>query len=143
MCLNRSCKSDSEWVLPESTEMLETNREQILTRSVTELKFDFVVRIRFQAKKNSCFWKCGWREKFSPGRPQINFFNRFSIDIRFSSLVSFAFLYSCFFFSCLFVFWNWKYIFWYIFDCAGWWVIIFFSPAWFPETKLLCLASER
>ena len=57
-------------------------------------------------EKNSCFWKCGWREKSLPGRPQIYFFNRFSEDILFSFLVSLLFLYSCFFFlfSFLFIF---------------------------------------
>ena len=43
-------------------------------------------------KKYSCFWKCLWQEKSSPGRPQIIFSNRFSGDILFSSLVSFAFV---------------------------------------------------
>ena len=52
-------------------------------------------------KKNSCFRKCGWREKSSPGRPQIYF----SEDILFS-LVSFAFFCILVFFACLFVFWN-------------------------------------
>ena len=35
-------------------------------------------------------------KKNSLRRPQIYFFNRFSGDILFSSLVSFVFLYSCF-----------------------------------------------
>ena len=38
----------------------------------------------------------GGDKKNSLGRPQIYFFNRLSGDILFSSLVSFAFLYSCF-----------------------------------------------
>ena len=57
-------------------------------------------RKKVRPKKYSCFRKCGWREKFLPGRPQIYFFNRFSGDNIFSSLVSFAFFYSCF--VCLF-----------------------------------------
>ena len=55
------------------------------------------------------------------------FFNFFSGNILFSSLVSsasFVFL-LCFFFSCLFL----KYIFWYTFDYASGWVIKnFYSP---------------
>ena len=35
------------------------------------------------------------------------------------------------------LFLNWKYLFWYIFDFAGGWVIKHFSPGRFPETKLL------
>ena len=54
-----------------------------------------------EVKKYSCFWKCRWREKSSPERPQIYFFNRFSGDILFSSLVFFAFFDSCFFVVCL------------------------------------------
>ena len=50
-----------------------------------------------EVKKYSCFRKCRWREKSSPERPQIYFFNRFSGDILFSS--SFFFFDSCF---CLF-----------------------------------------
>ena len=45
----------------------------------------------------------------------------------------FLFLYSCFF--SLFVFWNWKYIFWYTLDYAGGWVINVLSPIRFPETR--------
>ena len=53
-------------------------------------------------KKCSFFRKCGWREKISPWRLQIYFFNRFSRDTLFPHLVSLAFLYSCFYF-CSFV----------------------------------------
>ena len=45
---------------------------------------------------------------------------RFSTDILFSSLVSFAFLVFLFF-------WNWKHLFSYTFDYVGGWVIIFFN----------------
>ena len=48
-------------------------------------------------------------KKPSHWRPHIYLFNRFSRDILYSSLVSFAFLYS--FSICLFVFSNEKYIF--------------------------------
>ena len=75
--------------------------------------FDFIEfffhKIQHKAKKtkNSCFRKCGWREKSSPGMPQNYFFYRFSRDILFSSLVCFAFLYS--FFVCLFLcFFRWN-----------------------------------
>ena len=47
-------------------------------------------------KKYSRFPKCGWRERSSSRRPQIYFFNRFSRDILFSFLVSFAFFDSFF-----------------------------------------------
>ena len=64
---------------------------------------------------------------FLLGRPQIYFFNWFSVDILFSSLVSFAF-FDSYFFVCLFVtFWNQKCIFWYTFDCEGRWVINFYQ----------------
>ena len=57
-----------------------------------------------QKIKYSCFRKCGRRVKSSPGRKQIYFFNRFSGDILFSSLVFFAFFDSCFFVVCLMLF---------------------------------------
>ena len=56
------------------------------------------------------------------------FFNRFSADILFSSLVFFLFLFLLFLFVCSLFFWIWKCIFWYKFDCAGEWVIKIFSP---------------
>ena len=73
-------------------------------------------------------------------RPQIYSFNRFSWDIIFSSLVSFIFLYSCYFF--------------YLFDCflkLKIYILIhsgpcrqvsdkYFSPGQFPGTRLLFLA---
>ena len=52
-----------------------------------------------EVKKYSCFRKCRWREKSSPERPQIYFFNRFSGDILFSSS------FFLFWFLFLFVFW--------------------------------------
>ena len=65
-----------------------------------------VQSITIRPRKNSCFRKCGWREKSSPGRPQIYFFNRFSGNF---SLLFFSFfcifLCYCFillFFACLF-----------------------------------------
>ena len=57
--------------------------------------------------------------KSSPGRPQINFFNRFSRDILFSSLISVA----LFVFIFLVLFWV---FFWF-----------FFASLWFAETRLL------
>ena len=56
--------------------------------------------------KNSCFRKCRWREKYSPGRTQINFFK--SIFRRYSFLFFSFFWFFCilvFFFACMFVFW--------------------------------------
>ena len=68
--------------------------------------------IDWTKKIYSCFWKCGWQEKSSPGWPQIYFlFNRFSGDILFSFLVSFALFDSCF---CLFIcllFFEIKYVY--------------------------------
>ena len=55
----------------------------------------------FGQKKYFYFQKYGWREKSSPGGLQIYFFSRFSGDVLFASLVSFAIFDSCFF--CLFV----------------------------------------
>ena len=112
----------------------------------TILILSYVIQVR--QKKYSCFGKCGWREKFSPGRPHIYFFKQFSGDILFSTLVSFTF--SCFDFFlfclfCLFVFWNQKYIFWYTFNYARGWVINvspvrlpedYFFLAWFSRTKM-------
>ena len=69
----------------------------------------FFHKIQHKAEKtkNSCFRKCGWREKSSPGMPQNYFFYRFFRDILFSSLVYFAFLFS--FFVCLFLcFFRWN-----------------------------------
>ena len=85
-------------------------------------------------KKYSCFRKCEWREKCLSGRPQNFFFYWFSIEILFSSLVSFAFFYSCFL---LFV--VVCYIFWYTFDYAGGWVIKKNLPSRFPVIRLLFL----
>ena len=68
--------------------------------SVAVLKF---LRFKIHPKKKySCFRKYGWQKKFSPGRPQIYFFTRFSGYILFFSLVSFAF-FNTYFFVCLFV----------------------------------------
>ena len=61
-----------------------------------------------RSKKISCFQKCGWLEKSSPGRVQICFFNRFSGDSLFSSLVSFAFFAFLFFLACLLFFMKLK-----------------------------------
>ena len=93
-------------------------------------------------KKNySCFRKCGWREKSSPGRPQIYFFNRFSGDILFSSLVFFCFFWFLLF-VCLFVFFKLKmYILIHIWLC-GRLNDKKFSYGRFPKTKLLFLALQ-
>ena len=53
-------------------------------------------------KKPSNFRKYGWREKSSLGRAQIYFFDRFSRDILFSSLVYFT-LFDSYFCICLLV----------------------------------------
>ena len=64
------------------------------------LKFGYLaIKVR---PSYSCFRKCGWRETSSLGQPQIYFFNRFSRDIFFSFLVSFAYFWFLFLF-CLFV----------------------------------------
>ena len=60
-----------------------------------------IIYIRPKSKKYSCFQKCGWREKSSPGGLQIYFFNRFSGDILSSSLVSLAFFVFLLFFFLL------------------------------------------
>ena len=76
-------------------------------------------------KKTSCFRKCKWWEKASPRWPQIYFFNRFSRDILFSSLVSFvffcilAFLLLLLLFLLLIVRCFLKCTFWYTFDLCG------------------------
>ena len=89
-------------------------------------------------KKYSRFPKCGWRERSSSRRPQIYFFNRFSRDILFSFLVSFAF-FDSFFVAvvCLLLFKIKKCIFWYTFDNAWSWVTKKISPGRFPEIRLL------
>ena len=91
-------------------------------------------------KKHSCFRKCGWREKSSPGRPQSYLFLiNFPEILSFLYWIIFLFLYSCFFFffACLSVFWNKEYIFRYTFDYAAGWGIKKFSSGRFPETRLL------
>ena len=69
------------------------------------------------------------------GRNFFFFFDRFSRDILFSSLVSFVF-FLFLFVCCLFVpFWTQKCILWYTFVFAGEWEIKKFSPGRFPETS--------
>ena len=71
----------------------------------------------------------------SSGRNFFFFFDRFSRDILFSSLVSFVF-FLFLFVCCLFVpFWTQKCILWYTFVFAGEWEIKKFSPGRFPETS--------
>ena len=102
----------------------------------------FIIRVLLQSgqkknKKTLVSGNVGDVKNLPPGGRKFIFFNRFSGDVLFSSLVSFVFFYYCFFFVCLFVaFWNWKCIFWYTFDCPGGWVIKRFSPGRFPETRL-------
>ena len=102
----------------------------------------FIIRVLLQSgqkkkQKNSCFRKCRWREKSSPRRPQIHFFQSIFRRCSLFFFGFFCFLLLLFFFVCLFVaFWNWKCIFWYTFDCPGGWVIKRFSPGRFPETRL-------
>ena len=91
-------------------------------------------------KRHSCFWKCGWLEKPSPGWPQLYFFNHFSADILFRSLVSFAFLY-CSYFLIVCLFFEMKNIrLIHIQLCR--WVSDkkLFSSGQFPEIRLLFLA---
>ena len=80
--------------------------------------------LRFIASQNRV------TRKFSPGCAiflpfffSFLFFNWFYRDILFSSFCILVFV-----FACLFVFWNFKYIFWCTFDYARGWVIIFFQP---------------
>ena len=82
--------------------------------------------------------------KIFPGLPQIYFFNQFSRDILFPSLVFSAFCILVFF-ACLFVFWNWKYIFWYTCNCAHWWVIKNVHPAnfWKQDDFFLALNLKQ
>ena len=65
--------------------------------------FFFLITKAKKNKKYSCLRKCGWREKSSPGRPQIYFFKlifrRYSVFF-FSSFCFFGFL----FFLLLFVY---------------------------------------
>ena len=85
----------------------------------------FMIRVLLQLRpkkieKALVSGNAGNVKNLPPGGRKFIFFYRFSGDIVFSSLVSFAFFYYCFFFVCLFVaFWNWKCIFWYTFDCPG------------------------
>ena len=76
----------------------------------------------------------GDKKNLHPGSHKFTCFNQFSGNIIFSSLVSLAFLYSCFFF---FVFWNGKNIFWYT---SAFVMDDKFSPGQFLETRLLFLA---
>ena len=95
--------------------------------------------------KKTCFWNCGWREKFSPRWLKKKIFNQFSRDSLFSSFVSFAFFVFLFLF-CLFVcFFEIRNIcilihIWHTHTHADGWVIKIFSPGQFLETRLLFLA---
>ena len=74
------------------------NMQQIYSRTPF-----FLITKAKKKKKYSCLRKCGWREKSSPGRPQIYFFKlifrRYSVFF-FSSFCFFGFL----FFLLLFVY---------------------------------------
>ena len=72
---------------------LKSNKNKLLNEQETPLG-------KKKKRNNSCFGKCVWPEKSSPGRPQIFFFNRFSEDILFSF---FSFFCSFWFLFCLFV----------------------------------------
>ena len=102
--------------------------------SVAVLKF---LRFKIQPKKKySCFRKYGWQKNFSPGRPQIYFFTRFSGYILFFSLVSFAFFNSYFLFVRCFLILK-LYIL-----IHNFWYTKKFSPGRFLETRqLFVLAS--
>ena len=69
----------------------------------------FIIRVLLQlrpkkTKKNSCFRKCRWREKSSPGRPQIFFFLSIFRRYSLSFFSFFCFLLLLFFlFVCLFI----------------------------------------
>ena len=63
-------------------------------------------RVLLGQKKNFCFRKCGWREKSSPGRPQVYFFQstfwRYSLFF-FSFFCFFLFLFFCLFVCCFLI----------------------------------------
>ena len=90
-----------------------------------------------QKENYSCFRKCGWREKFSPGWPQISFFRSIFRRYLFSFLGSFAFFNPCF--VCLFV---WCFLKIKMYLLIHIWVIKKLSPGRFPRTRLLFLASD-
>ena len=74
-------------------------------RFLNELNPSFVMDNKAKKrKKYSCFQKCSWEKNLHLGSHKFIFLNRFSGDILFSSLVSFAFFvfFSFFFFFCLF-----------------------------------------
>ena len=73
-------------------------------RFLNELNPSFVMDNKAKKrKKYSCFQKCSWEKNLHLGSHKFIFLNRFSGDILFSSLVSFAFfVFSFFFFFCLF-----------------------------------------
>ena len=75
------------------------NMQQIYSRT----PFFFLITKAKKKKKYSCLRKCGWREKSSPGQPQIYFFKlifrRYSVFF-FSSFCFFGFLFF-FFVVCL------------------------------------------
>ena len=73
-------------------------------RFLNELNPSFVMDNKAKKrKKYSCFQKCSWEKNLHLGSHKFIFLNRFSGDILFSSLVSFAFFvfFSFFFFFLL------------------------------------------
>ena len=112
-------------------------------------RFVLGIRLGARAKKEySCFQKCGWREKLLPDGRNLFFFNRFSGDILFSSLVSFAFF--AFLFCCCCCCCCWVFLFYYFFCLFIWFLKlkiyilihiglygrVIFSPDQFPEPRL-------
>ena len=79
---------------------------KICSKFTAEHLFFFNHKGQKKKKKYSCLRKCGWREKSSPGQPQIYFFKlifrRYSVFF-FSSFCFFGFLFF-FFVVCLLFF---------------------------------------
>ena len=84
-------------------------------------------------KKFSCSWKCGWREKCSPGTPQIDFLNWFFGDILFSSLIFFLLLHLFFEIKILYSDTH----------LTMWPGDTKYSPGRFPETRLALLFAWK
>ena len=97
------------------------------------------IRPKKKEKKILVSGNAGDEKNLHPGGRKVIFLIDFPEIFSFLLYFLLLFLYSYFFmfFACLFVFRNWKHIFWFTLDYAGGWVKKKFSPGRIPGTRLL------